>query len=261
MDKVLVFIPMYNCEKQIVRVLNQLKGEIANYITETIIVNNRSTDNGEQAAVDKLKAEKFSFPIKLLRNKQNYGLGGSHKVAFNYALKNEFDYIVVLHGDDQGSIRDFLPVLKSKKYENYDAILGSRFMKQSKTPGYSWFRIIGNHVFNIIFSVLTGRRIMDLGAGLNLYKVKILKDQRFLKFSDDLTFNCYSLLDICDKSKQFRFYPIVWKEEDQVSNAKLYSQSIKTLKIIFSYFINRKKFFERVHTANQQYEYDIIAEV
>ncbi len=50
MDKILLFIPMYNCEKQIVRVLDQLHGEILNYINEVLIVNNRSTDNGEKSS-------------------------------------------------------------------------------------------------------------------------------------------------------------------------------------------------------------------
>ena len=49
-DKILLFIPMYNCEKQIVRVLKQLQNEeIQKFLTEIIIVNNRSTDNGEEA--------------------------------------------------------------------------------------------------------------------------------------------------------------------------------------------------------------------
>ena len=52
MDKILLFIPMYNCEKQITRVLGQLDKEILKYITEVIVVNNRSTDHGEKAAVD-----------------------------------------------------------------------------------------------------------------------------------------------------------------------------------------------------------------
>ena len=45
--KILLFIPMYNCEKQVIRVLKQLTDEVCNYLNEIIIVNNRSTDNGE----------------------------------------------------------------------------------------------------------------------------------------------------------------------------------------------------------------------
>ena len=116
MDKILVFIPMYNCEKQVVRVLKQLEGEISGYINEVLVVNNRSTDNGEKKVIEYSK--KSSQKITVLRNKENYNLGGSHKVAFNYAIENDFDYVIVLHGDDQGSIKDILPYLKSKEYQN-----------------------------------------------------------------------------------------------------------------------------------------------
>ena len=113
MDKILLFIPMYNCQKQIVRVLNQLKGEAAEYISQVIVVNNRSTDDGEQAVINFLESEKLSVPVKLLRNDENYGLGGSHKVAFDYAINNGYDYVIVLHGDDQGDISNILPYLKN----------------------------------------------------------------------------------------------------------------------------------------------------
>ena len=42
--KNLLFIPGYNCEKQIPRVLDQLDSNILPYISQTIMVNNRSTD-------------------------------------------------------------------------------------------------------------------------------------------------------------------------------------------------------------------------
>ena len=61
MGKILLFIPMYNCEKQIVRVLGQLKPEVCRELTEVIVVNNRSTDNGEAAAMRYL--EEHPLPI------------------------------------------------------------------------------------------------------------------------------------------------------------------------------------------------------
>ena len=106
---------MYNCEKQIVRVLAQLDKTVCEYISAVIVVNNRSTDNGEQAVKEWLKANRPAVPVTLLRNDENYGLGGSHKVAFDYALNNAYDYVVVLHGDDQGSIANLLPYLRSRE--------------------------------------------------------------------------------------------------------------------------------------------------
>ena len=124
-ERILVFIPMYNCEKQIVRVLEQLNGEIRTYITEVIVVNNRSTDQGEKAAIYKIQTMQVDFDIKIMRNRDNYGLGGSHKVAFEYAIKNNFDYLIVLHGDDQGCINDMLPILKDKSLDRKSTRLNS----------------------------------------------------------------------------------------------------------------------------------------
>lgn len=81
MKRILLFIPMYNCKKQIVRVLGQLNDEVCKFISEVIIINNRSTDNGEKAVIEYLSGNRFKIPVSLLRNDFNYGLGGSHKVA------------------------------------------------------------------------------------------------------------------------------------------------------------------------------------
>ena len=159
MNKILLFTPMYNCEKQITRVLGQMTKEMGNYITEWIVVNNRSTDNGEQAVIDYLNTHDMPIKVTLLRNEENYGLGGSHKVAFQYAIRNGFDYIIVLHGDDQGRLSDFMPLIESKKYENYDCCLGARFMKGSKLIGYNKIRIWGNYGFNFLFSIAVHKSI------------------------------------------------------------------------------------------------------
>lgn len=244
-DKILVFIPMYNCEKQIVRVMNQLKGEISNYISEVIIVNNRSTDNGEKAVIDKIKKENYTFRINIMRNQDNYGLGGSHKVAFDYAVDNGFDYVIVLHGDDQGNIEDLLPYLEDKSYQQYDCCLGGRFYKGSKLIGYSRFRTFGNLIFNILFSIVVNRKIYDLGAGLNLYSTQMLKTKYYEKFPDNLTFNCYMLFALSIYNQKYKFIPITWREEDQVSNVKMTKQAWQTLKMAVLFLFKREKYMKK----------------
>lgn len=244
MNRILLWIPMYNCEKQITRVLKQLKGEAEKYISEVIIVNNRSTDDGENAVMKYLEKNKYKMPIKLLRNHENYGLGGSHKVAWDYAIKNKFDYVITLHGDDQGKIKDLLPFIKDKTYEKYDCLLGSRFLKNSKLEGYSKFRTFGNKVFNIIFSIVTRSKIKDLGAGLNMYNVNILKDKHYMKFADDLTFNYYGVFAMKYYHQTYYFFPLTWSEDDQKSNVKMISQTLDLMGLILRYIFNKKKFFK-----------------
>lgn len=244
-DKILLFIPMYNCEKQITRVLGQLTDEVCSYLTEVIIVNNRSTDNGEMAVQEYLSAHKLPVRVSLLCNDENYGLGGSHKVAFNYAIENGFDYVIVLHGDDQGFIGDLLPALRNKGYCKYDCCLGARFSNKSHLIGYSKFRIFGNRIFNMIFSIVMKSRVYDLGAGLNLYSVDMLRNRYFEMYPDNLTFNVYMLMATRAYKQKYCFFSLSWRELDQVSNAKVMRQAIKTLKMAVGFLKNGNAFLEK----------------
>ena len=261
-NKILLFIPMYNCEKQITRVLNQLDSQVSQYISEAIVVNNRSLDNGEQIVKDYLKNTDVKVSIKLLTNDENYGLGGSHKVAFDYAIKNQFDYVIVLHGDDQGDIKDFLPIIKEGSFEKYDCCLGARFMKGSKLKGYSALRILGNYGFNLLFSAAVGKKIYDLGSGLNMYKVEPLKNRYYFKFPDTLYFNDCMILAYCYYKQNIKFVPISWREEDQVSNNKLVKFTLALLKMLFDYLKGKDKYIKSEMRTNiiEDYSAKVVGE-
>lgn len=234
-DKILLFIPAYNCEKQIVRVLNQLTPALLSFISKVIVVNNRSTDGTEQAVID-YKTNHPTIPITLLRNRDNYGLGGSHKVAFSYALENGYDYVIVLHGDDQGTLSDILPVLAEKYYRKHDCILGARFMLGSRLEGYSLFRTFGNIVYDFLFAAVVGKKVYDLGSGLNMYSTKMLGNKFYEKFPDNLMFNYCMILASQYYGHDIRFYPISWREDDQVSNVKMVNQAFNVLKMLWEYY-------------------------
>lgn len=245
--KILLFIPMYNCEKQIPRVLGQLTDEVISYLSEVIIINNQSSDQGEQVVWQYLTSHSLSVPVSLLRNDQNYGLGGSHKVAFDYAIKNKFDYVIVLHGDDQGDISNILPYLRNREYEKYDCFLGARFMRGSRLQGYSKFRTFGNMVYDLLFSIGCGYRIYDLGSGLNMYKVDILKNKFYMKYKDNLIFNYCMVMGSSYYRHKVRFFPIVWREDDQVSNVKMLNQAVTVLKLLGAFVANKKRFVASEH--------------
>lgn len=241
MTRILLFIPMYNCQNQIARVLDQLDERFLPYISQVIVVNNRSTDDGERVVCDYLASGKLKIPASLLRNDENYGLGGSHKVAFQYAVTHGFESVIVLHGDDQGHIEDMLPHLVSGAYNGCDALLGARFMKGSRLEGYSAFRTFGNRVYNLLFSLATGMRIHDLGSGLNLYHTEMLKNGFYDRFPDNLMFNYCMILAAAYNRQNIRFFPIRWSEDDQVSNVRMFRQAVTVLGYLMNYVFCRHK--------------------
>ncbi|RII36119.1 glycosyltransferase family 2 protein [Clostridium chromiireducens] len=260
-EKILLFIPGYNCEKQIVRVLNQVNHRILQYVHEIIMVNNLSTDNTEQKVIEFIEQHP-EIPLKLFRNDHNYGLGGSHKTAFNYAIDNKFDYVIVLHGDDQGNIYDLVPILENETYKKYDCCLGSRFMKGSKLEGYSKIRIYGNIVFNFLFSLVVRKRIYDLGSGLNMYSISMLRSKFYVRFPDNLIFNDCMILASDYYKHNVVFFPISWREEDQVSNVKMIGLCVGLLNMAIKYFIKKREFIksEMREEVREEYKAKVIYE-
>lgn len=240
--KILVFIPAYRCEAQIGRVLAQFDDAIQSWIDTVLVVDNRSPDNTLAAAI--AAGERYLHRSHFLawQNNDNYGLGGSHKAAIRYAVEHGFDYLVVLHGDDQADIRDLLPQLQTAAYQDADCLLGARFMPGSRLQGYSLLRTVGNRAYNSLFSLVAGRRIYDLGSGLNLYRVTSLREFYYKTFPDDLTFNYVMLLGSYHRRQRVRFFPISWREEDQVSNVRLFRQAFKVLRLLAGYATQRGRF-------------------
>jgi glycosyltransferase involved in cell wall biosynthesis len=244
-QKILVFIPSFRCKEQIIRVLNQFDLRAQQWVDTVMVVDNQSPDDTLRVAIELGKSLLSNCNFIAWRNEYNYGLGGSHKVAFRYAIDHGFDYLVVLHGDDQANIHDLLPQLEAGAHLNVDCLLGARFMSGSLVKGYSWFRTVGNRVFNELFSLATRKVIYDLGSGLNLYRLKAFQEFYFKTFPDDLSFNYVMILASYYRNQKVCFFPISWREEDQRSNVKLFRQGWKVLSMLVAYIFQRDKFINK----------------
>ena len=82
------------------RLLNLFKNipfeELKNYNLKILISDDSSRDDTWDIA-KKIKEENEN--IVLNYNKPNLGYGGNIKFCLNYASKNNFDYVAMLHGD------------------------------------------------------------------------------------------------------------------------------------------------------------------
>ncbi len=206
---------------------------------EVLIIDNGSADDTVVNAIFNLRSSRI--PAKVLQNHQNISLGGSLKTGFLYAKNNSFDFVAVLHGDDQAQLEDLLPVLTNLEDEKIDLAIGARFHIKSVLVGYSLFRKIGNRLLNVYCIVCTGRRIDDLIAGLNIFRVSKLEMHEILSYPDNLTFDVHMLLRAIHQKQNISFFPITWTEEDQVSNAKVIKQALKILSLFTSYFFMKEK--------------------
>jgi len=257
--KILVAITAFNCEQQINSVVNQYVEISQNLFSQLLIIDNKSLDNTANAIQNGM-VKYPNIPIALIKNRKNFGLGGSHKIAFLICLEKQFDGVVILHGDNQAQLSDFSEVMAEIDIAKYDALLGSRFMRSSRLYGYSRFRIIGNKIFNYLYTLIANEDISDMGSGLNYFSKSVLSGEYIKRMPDDLTFNPAFMLSLYILRKKIKFFPISWREDGQISNARLFQQALLLLNYIIWYFFKKETFLTKDYRKNTyvNYEYEVI---
>lgn len=259
-SKILLFVPAHNCERQLPRVVERLRRSPAlPFLSEVLVVNDGSRDGTLAAA---LACEPLpGVTWKVASTGENLGLGGVHKAAFARALRGGFTHAAVLHGDDQADPDDIAPLLATGIHERHSALLGSRFAPGARLGGYSRFRTLGNLAFNAAFSLALRRRVLDLGSGLNVFGRGVMESPHLAGMADGLTFNVHLLVDMLRTSGPTPlFFPLSWREEDQLSNVRLVRQTVATTRILLAAAAAPDAFLRGDHRVVRRASYDLVDE-
>ena len=228
----ILVVPTYNCAKQVNKLFVGIV-ENNQYWDQIWFIDNRSRDKTVSVLQEcKENASEIQGKVKIFVNKKNFGLGGTHKVAFEKAMSEGMATITILHGDNQAKVDDAVKALKMFQEGPGQFVLGTRFSKNTKLDGYNKLRILFNVGMNFLLSLKLRNKIYDLGSGINVYSINEMKDLNLDKLPNDLTFNIEMLKWLITNKKKVQWCPIDWTEEDQVSNVKVLRQTLKTLLLI-----------------------------
>ena len=229
--RIVCVIPAYNCSQEISQTLESVN-HISVLFEEIWVIDNRSTDDTLKQVIS-FKNSNSIQNLRIFQNYSNINLGGTHKVAFKMAISAAFTHVVILHGDNQADPNDLLQILKIKNKQAIPfSYFGTRFSRKSKTLGYSKPRIAGNLLLNCIFSLLTLKILTDLGSGLNFYNLEQIKKIEMSSMTNEMSFNYDLILQFIDKDLPFKYFPISWSENSQLSNARNFQVFTEGLGII-----------------------------
>ncbi|MBL7072003.1 MAG: glycosyltransferase [Candidatus Omnitrophica bacterium] len=237
--KIGIFIPCYNVERSIQKVIGSLSKEVLDRIDTIITVDNHSIDNTLSVLKDiQASGKKAGKILTIIKNRENYGLGGSQKIAYQYFIDNGFTHFMIIHGDNQGDAdeiaKNFLRMFD--KNDTVDVILACRFAKGSDLSRYSKARIAGNMLFNFLTFVLTGYKMSDSGTGIIFYKTEILKRFPFRHLTNDCQFNP-QLNILLYEAKELRIVEtsLSWRDSVEESSMKAMNYCLTLFKILLNY--------------------------
>ena len=165
----ILVVPTYNCGPQIAGLIDEL-APLALQWNQILFVDNGSSDDTLKIICKKLKVtQTLQGKVEILRNSENIGLGGTHKLAFGRAISRDYSSVTILHGDHQAQVGEGVLALEHYLNNPGTFVLGTRFMRDSKLIGYSKSRKYFNYVMNVLLSLRLRTKVYDLGSGLNVF--------------------------------------------------------------------------------------------
>lgn len=204
--KLLIFIVAYNAENHIESVLNRIPTKVLDfYDYEILIIDDSSKDKTFEIA-HKYQDFNKGVNLKILFNPINQGYGGNQKLGYEYAIKNNFEVVVLLHGDGQYApeiIDDIISPIFSKEA---DAVFGSRMLIKGNAlkGGMPVYKYFGNKILTWWQNKILGSSLSEFHSGYRAYSVAALEQIPFKRNSNNFHFDTQIIIQLLLANKTIK---------------------------------------------------------
>lgn len=165
--KVLIIIPAYNEEENIVRVVDDLITNYPQY--DYVVINDGSKDDTAKICREH-NYHLIDLPI-------NLGLAGAFQTGVKYGYEQGYDAVLQYDGDGQHQAQYIDKMIKAMIENNADIIIGSRFIEKKKPNS---LRMLGARILKYAIKFTTGKGIADPTSGMRLINKTMLKEFAYL---------------------------------------------------------------------------------
>ena len=165
----LVISPTYNERKNVQSLIELILGKNSNF--HLLIVD----DNSPDGTADKVKELQADYPnLHLEERPGKAGLGTAYIFGFKWALEHEYDRIVQMDADLSHNPNDVPRLVKL--LDDYDLIVGSRYVEGVSVVNWPIRRLILSYGANFYSRIITGMPIKDSTGGFKAWRRKVLTE-------------------------------------------------------------------------------------
>ena len=199
--KILIFIITYQASYRLKKVFDSIElKKLKNYKIKILISDDNSKDDTLEVA--KKIYKKNNSLVILKNNKKRLNYGGNIKLCINYAIKNNYDYAIMVHGDGQYHPKFILPIIKKLEQNDSAAVCGSRMIhKINKLKGkMPFYKFIGNIFLTKFFNIVFSTNFTDCHTGLWIYNLKYVNKNVISSLTDTYNFDNQMRINLTKKN-------------------------------------------------------------
>src|SRR5580692_5376952 len=123
--RIMVHVVAYNASSTLASVLDRIPKDLRGRLAEICVYDDASTDDTYLVGLGYQQVRDMP-QLRVFRNAHNHGYGGNQKLGYRYAIDNDFDIVVMLHGDGQYAPEAMSNLIQPILDGEADAVFGSR---------------------------------------------------------------------------------------------------------------------------------------
>ena len=255
--KHLIFIVAYNHENFIEKVLDRLPKSLLEENYEILIIDDASIDKTFEIA-NRWSDKNHKIKIRILKNNINYGYGGNQKIGMEYAIKNNFDTLTLLHGDGQYAPEIIHQLIKFHIKENASLTLGSRMInKRDALKGrMPLYKFVGNIILTKLQNLILRTNLSEFHTGYRVYSIKSLSNCKFFLNTNKYHFDTEIIIQHLANNFKIVEYAIPTYYGDEISYVNGINYAFNIIKQSIFYKFQKLGIFysEKYNYLEENYE-------
>ena len=230
--KILIFTATYNEAENIRNLIYKIKKFNSN--SHILIIDDNSPD-GTGKIVQKISNNTKN--LKLITRTTKRGLDSAHKLAYNFALKNNYDYLITMDADFSHNpkiIKNFLKFLPE-----FSFVIGSRYIKGGKCL-MKGKRLILSKYGNFFIRKILGINLSEFTTSFRGFNLKNLKNFNLNQInSKGYSFFMGTVVEIYNRRFRIKEIPIIFKDRSKGVSKIPKFEIFRTLKNLFLFKLRK----------------------
>lgn len=153
-----------------VKIRTTVERTVAAVSHDLLVMDDGSTDG----SIEPLR----QFPVRVISNRRNEGIGAAMKQSFDYALNENYDVMVIMAGNNKDDPEEIPRLLKPIIEGDYDLVQGSRFLPGGGHGNMPLYRRFATQLHPMLFSLAARKRVTESTNGFRAFRTALLRDPR-----------------------------------------------------------------------------------
>ena len=231
--RILVFTASYNEKENIKKLIIEIKDCLPE--ASILIIDDNSPDQTKEIIKE---LQKNISQLELIVREKKLGLDSAHRQAYEYATKNQYNYLITMDADlshDPKELNNFI-----KNLENFPFVIGSRYILGGKCL-MKGSRLMMSKIGNKVIKFFSGINCNEFTTSYRGFNIDKLENFHLNNVNENgYSFFMGTLFEINKKKFAIKEIPIIFADRAKGISKIPRLEIFRTLKNLIVYIFKKK---------------------